>query len=86
MATGYSHRNKGKKELSDISIRKGEKGGHVVSHNFESNGPEWHKPEIHVFGESEGPAMMEHVVKAMGVKAGGNAEEMRADEQGPDEQ
>lgn len=92
MATGYSHRKKGAKELREINIKKGEKGGHVVSHHFESNGPQWHEPEIHVFGESEGPAMLEHVKKMMDVKEGKemkgshNAEEMKEDEQGPDEE
>lgn len=57
---------KPKKELEHLRIEKAENGGHIVSHHFA--GFE-HEPESHVFAKDEGPEMMDHVAKHMGVEA-----------------
>lgn len=51
---------KPKKRLSHLTVKEGEKGGHVVEHHFDHYS---HEPEAHVFGASEGNALMEHIGK-----------------------
>ena len=53
------------KVLRHIEVRAGEKGGHIVKHYFDHYD---HPSEEHIFGKSEGLAMMAHVGKLMGVK------------------
>jgi len=56
-----------KKELSHIELREGESGGHVATHHFTSYE---HKPEDHVFGESEGGKLMAHLKSELHIGEG----------------
>jgi hypothetical protein len=55
------------RKLDHLRIHKGEGGGHVVEHHFQEDGLMYHKPASHVFGADEGPEMLQHVAKHMGV-------------------
>jgi hypothetical protein len=61
----------GPKVLRHIEIRPGKTGGHLVRHVFAySTGPgPSHPDEEHVFGASEGPKLMAHLQKHLGIKA-----------------
>jgi hypothetical protein len=57
------------KKLSHIEIKpvKGENGGHIVTHHYQSDGMSYKAPETHMFGKDEGSEMMAHVAKHMKV-------------------
>ena len=74
----------GPKVLDELRVKKGTAGGHVVKHSFEYNkgpGPS-HPDETFPFGEGQGPAVLAHIAKHLGIKgaaaappapAGGNS-------------
>lgn len=62
-----SSHKKGPKKLDHIRVHKGENGGHMVEHHFEQAGPQYHEPEQHIFGKSEGAKLMSHIREHMGV-------------------
>ena len=79
MGHGYNFREKtesagpkgmGAKTLRRLEITPGKNGGHSVNHVFNYNagpGPS-HSAEEHIFGASEGPALVAHIVKHLGIK------------------
>lgn len=62
-------KGKGKKTLRIIEARCGENGGYIVTHNFDSSGMEYYKPEEFVFGEDEGGKVLAHIGKALKIPA-----------------
>lgn len=52
-----------------MRIEKAANGGHVVEHHFQSEGG-YREPQQHVFGEKDGKALLAHISKHMGIKAG----------------
>lgn len=54
-----SREPKGKKELHSLRLEIGKNGGHTVTHNYEGYG---HEPDVHVFGKTEGNALVKHLV------------------------
>lgn len=73
-AVNQSHKMpKGKPVLDHLRIEKAEEG-HIVEHHFESSHGPYVEPEKHVFGKSEGKAMLAHVAEHMGIKAEAKAE------------
>lgn len=72
-AEGKSHKGV-KKEIEGLRMRKGENGGHVITHEYkrpEQRGDRYipaPEPDDFIFGESEGKQAMEHIAKHMGVK------------------
>jgi hypothetical protein len=66
-ATGERHSSP--KVYSHMEVKGGENGGHVVTHHFHPGaGGEYHKPEDHVFGDSEGQEAANHIVETAGIK------------------
>lgn len=63
---------KSKKELDHLRIHKAENGGHIVEHHFSSFE---HEPEKHVFGQDEGPELLDHVADHMGIASGPEEDE-----------
>lgn len=55
-----------KKEFSHLEVTPGKNGGVTVMHHFTSYE---HKPEPHIFGESEGKEALAHIAKHAGIKA-----------------
>lgn len=53
------------KELSHIELKEAENGGHVATHHFTSYE---HRPEENVFGEGDGAALVNHLIKAANIK------------------
>jgi hypothetical protein len=51
-------------KLLDIAVKKAKSGGHIATHEFEGAAP-----EEHVFGAGEGPKLMAHLAKHLGIKA-----------------
>lgn len=79
MGNGYNFRDEtatpapkgaGKKTLQAIRVIKGTAGGHIASHEFAPNpgGPSV-PDEPHPFGASEGPKLLAHLSKHLGIKA-----------------
>jgi hypothetical protein len=61
----------GPKTLRRLEVTPGKNGGHSVNHVFNYNpgpGPS-HPDEEHIFGASEGPKLMAHLQKHLGIKA-----------------
>ena len=54
----------GTKVLRDIRVSKAKSGGHIAAHEFEDA-----PPEEHVFGAQEGPKLLAHLTKHLGIKA-----------------
>lgn len=53
------------KVLEGIMVRPGADGGHIAEHQFTHYE---HKAEPHIFGESEGSELVDHLVKHLGIK------------------
>lgn len=71
------------RKLDHLRIHKGEGGGHIVEHHYQDDGMVFHKPAQHVFGEDEGPEMLQHVAKHMGVS--GPSKESPEEPESPEE-
>jgi hypothetical protein len=76
MKMGKGERQAKPKTLKSIEVRKaepdelehGSKGGHVVIHHFDNQGPgEYHDSEKHGFPEGQGQEMMAHIGEHMDV-------------------
>jgi hypothetical protein len=68
------------KVLESIEMKKGESGGHVLTHRFTHYE---HAPETHVFGASEGAKLVAHLGQHMGLDtaaAAGTEENVSAKE------
>lgn len=65
------------KKLHHMEIEpvKGANGGHIVTHHYQSEGMDYHKPQTHLFSKEEGSEMLAHVAKHLGVKAEATQEE-----------
>lgn len=76
--TAEAPKKKAKKELSHITIKEGEKGGHVVTHHFTSSGPEYFSggEEEHIFGKEDGEKLLDHLTKKMHIKGAPKGEEL----------
>lgn len=59
-----SKARKSSKRLEEISIKKAENGGHVVTHRFHGFA---HEPQHFAFGHGEGGKLMDHVRENMDV-------------------
>ena len=70
--------------LDSVSIQRA-KNGFTVRHNFKAKpvyrqgknggfGAEYNAPEEHVFGKDEGPKMMAHLGKVLGLQAAADAQ------------
>lgn len=57
-----------KKELAHMEIHPGEKGGAAVYHSFTHY--EHPKEGPHIFGQEEGPKLMAHLGKHLGMEMG----------------
>jgi len=57
-----------KKKLHHLEVSRGKNRGFIVTHHFQTGGMHFHEPEDHVFGESEGQDMLDHVAKHMQVE------------------
>ena len=55
------------KVLDHLEVRQGESGGHVVEHHFTHYE---HKPEMHIFGQSEGPEAIQHIAEHAKIDVG----------------
>jgi hypothetical protein len=75
------------RKLEEMHIKKvkGPNGGHLVTHHFGSDGVNFHKPEEHMFGKDEGPEMIEHVARHLGVRSE-EPEEAEAEPEGKPEE
>lgn len=71
MEKGKNHfREQAKSALSQMSLKRGAKGGHLIVHHFEmdhENPMRSREEETHVFGKGDGHKMMKHIEKHMGV-------------------
>lgn len=65
IASNKDRERKPPKVLDGIMLKAGADGGHIAEHQFTSYE---HKPEPHIFGESEGKELLEHLVKHMNIK------------------
>ena len=83
MAMAEKAETRGRKKLSELVIRPGANGGHMVEHRF-SNYRGYQEPKTHVFGPEQGEEMMAHVAKHAKVKIG-EAEEKEPMEEGDEE-
>jgi hypothetical protein len=73
-----AHEGNSKKKLDHLELRKAKNKGYTVEHHFDNSGPGvfMHRPEVHAFGE--GPEVLAHVGKHLGIKeakAAANAED-----------
>jgi hypothetical protein len=59
------------KVLQEMALRKGQTGGAVAEHMFTHYE---HKPEVHVFGASDGAKLAAHIEQHLGLKMPGRAE------------
>jgi hypothetical protein len=49
------------KKLSEIRLKFGASGGHIVEHHFESGSGIYHQPEEYPFGKDEGQKLIGHL-------------------------
>jgi hypothetical protein len=79
--TAETPQKKAKKQLEEIHIKRGKKGGHVVTHihSFKGNTDEpWqsNEEEEHIFGAGEGEKLIGHIKKHMKIKGEDEENEM----------
>lgn len=65
VATNKNRERKPPKVLEGIMVKPGENGGHIAEHHFTSYE---HPHESHVFGESEGNELIDHLSKHLNIK------------------
>lgn len=68
------------KKVMEISIKRGEGGGHVVTHHYgggmpQAGGYAYREPTVHPFSDGQGAEMLAHVANNMGVKMSGAGQE-----------
>jgi hypothetical protein len=85
--TAETPQKKRKKELEEIRLRKGKKGGHVVTHiykNYQAEGEPWqaNEEDEHIFGDGEGEKLIGHLKKHMKIK--GEDEENELEDENDD--
>lgn len=51
------------KQLSHLTVKEGEEGGHSVEHHYEEDGMAYHKPKEYTFGKDEGDELVHHLKK-----------------------
>ena len=68
------------KKLHHIEIEpvKGENGGHIVTHHFHTDGMEYKKPEVHMFGKDEGSELVAHLSKHLKIAGKEEPEESKS--------
>lgn len=72
-----------KKKLHRVSIERAKNGGHTVEHSFRNGGGmgEYDAPTMHVFSKKDGPALLQHLKRHLGIQdAAGVASEASDDE------
>jgi hypothetical protein len=72
-----------KKELEHIRLEEAENGGVIATHHFTHFD---HKPEPHVFGDSEGHKLAAHIEKHLGISMPGKSKMESAEETEGDEE
>ena len=75
-----ARRSAGGRKFSHLEVRQAENGGHVVTHHYQSDGYQYHKPEDHVFGADEGDMAMSHIAKHAKINETGRAEKDEEEE------
>lgn len=86
-ATAIEAPKKKKGKVNRMTIKKGKKGGHVITHHHEYQpgmigGSE---DEDHVFGKDEGDEALKHIAKHMGMKTS-SVQEHEPDEEARNEE
>lgn len=74
---GLDRKSKPAKVLDYITVKKGEKGGHIVEHHFTNYE---HKSESYPFSKDDGEGALAHVAKHMGIEIPAGADEEEEEE------
>jgi hypothetical protein len=57
------------KHLHRVTIERAKNGGHSVVHAFRSGGTLGYEPDVtHVFGKQDGPALLKHLRRHLGIR------------------
>jgi len=54
-------------DMRRMTYEQSDNGGYVFRHEMEHSGGEYHEPEMHTFGKTEGRAALEHFAKHAGL-------------------
>lgn len=75
-----ARRESSNRKFSHLEVRPAKNGGHTVTHHFESDGMQYHKPQDHVFGADEGDMALSHIAKHAKINVTGRGEKDEEEE------